>query len=144
MRNMKKLCMVTMVFALMLISSIQATSGESIGASIQNQAYKLSSKAPIVPTYSNAKVSTSCGSTSVSSNVQSVIWYNKTAAITTGSCTSKLIVQQVGRGNTRTRTLTLPSDMRHFTIGAYAGLHSGMKSSTEKKGTGSALATNCN
>lgn len=144
MKNKSKDIVTALVIGFMLISTVHAATGESIGTSIKNQSYNLSSKAPIVPIYSRAKVSTSCGNYSSSDSVQSVIWYNKTADITLGSCTSKLVVHKASKGNTVTKTLNLPTSVRHFSIGVYAGSCSGMRSATGASAIGSTLASNCN
>ena len=136
--------MLALVVGFMLTSTIHAATGESIGASIRSEKYNLSSKPPIDPSYPKARVSTACGNYSVSNKVESVIWYNKTADTTVGTCTTKLVVHQASKGSTVTKTVTLPGTVRHFSIGIYAGSCSGMRSATGRSGIGSTLATNCN
>lgn len=132
MRNRKKVLIAALAFGLMMTATVHAATGESIGASITNEKYKLSSKAPIEPIYSNAKVSTSCGNYSSADKVESVIWYNKTVDVTLGTCTSKFVIHQASKGRTVSKTVTLPATVRHFSIGIYAGKCNGMRSATEK------------
>lgn len=142
MRNRRTALIAALAVGMMMTTTSQAATGDSIGASITNTKYKLSSKEPIVPVYSYAKVSTSCGNYSLSDKVESVIWYNKTADVSLGTCTSKIVIHQASKGNTVSRKVTLPANIKHFSVGIYAGKCDGMKSATEKSGIGSTLATN--